>query len=158
MIVVVRRFGHGIDDTLECIQPERKLSMNDVRKRGLSEEKGRGILESGIEQALKGFLYEKKKMFGCPAFFAHGSMFAGVYRNSIFIRLNEDDRARLAEVSAEIKPFEPLPGRIMRQYMAIPDVLCGEEHFVREWLNRSYSYAMSLPSKEKPARPRKKRS
>ncbi|MCK7500271.1 MAG: TfoX/Sxy family protein [Comamonadaceae bacterium] len=41
---------------------------------------------------MAGIPHEKKKMFGCPAFFAQGNMFAGVYRSSIFLRLGEEDR------------------------------------------------------------------
>lgn len=132
--------------------------MGNVKKTSHADVVVKDALESMIEESLEGIPHEKKKMFGCPAFFVQGTMFAGVYRHSIFIRLGEEDRTRLAGVSDDIQPFEPLPGRIMRQYLAIPDLLCMKEPFVKEWLNRSYAYALSLsPKKEKSVRTRKKR-
>lgn len=156
--IIVRRFGSRVDDSLVCALPGGKMPVKDMKEKRPGEENGRHALETSIEKALEGIPYERKKMFGCPAFFAHGVMFAGVYRNSVFVRLDEKDRARLAGLSPHIQPFEPLPGRVMSQYMSIPDVLCAQESFLKEWLNRSYAYAMSLPpGKERATRTRKKR-
>jgi TfoX/Sxy family transcriptional regulator of competence genes len=119
--------------------------------------KGGDMLERLIDDAMAGIPHEKKKMFGCPAFFAQGNMFAGVYRSSIFLRLGEEDRNRLLGTSKEIQPFEPLPGRVMRQYLAIPDSLCEDAPFVQGWLKKSHAYALTLPPRnEKSMRTRKK--
>jgi len=156
--IIVRRFGAKLDESPERILTAGKSPMQDRKKARVPEGKVQGALESRMEHALKGLPYEKRKMFGCPAFFAQGTMFAGVYRNSAFIRLGEADRARLSGLSDDIRPFEPLPGRIMRQYLTVPDNRCEGVSFLQEWLKRSYDYALSLPpmSRKSPGSPRKR--
>ncbi len=39
-------------------------------------------------------------MFGCPAYFANGNMFAGVHQSSLMLRLPEDERAEVVRLGA----------------------------------------------------------
>ena len=116
-------------------------------------EKGISTLERCVEEHLAGSPFEKRKWFGCPVYLVAGKMFAGVYRSSVFLRLPQEKHREILSTSDDVHPFEPLPGRIMREYVAIPDILCSKKNFMGIWLMKSYAYTLSLPpSKVKPGR------
>jgi len=102
-----------------------------------------------LEEALAPFDCEKRKMFGCPAYFVHENMFAGVFAESIFIRLSEKERDELQKTFDEAFPFEPMPGRFMKEYMTLPEPAINNSMVLHNWLERSWNYARSLPLKEK---------
>ncbi len=60
----------------------------------------------------------RKPMFGYPALYLNGNMFAGTFQDKIVARLSETERARAVKAGA--KPFEPMPGRPMKEYVVIP--------------------------------------
>jgi TfoX/Sxy family transcriptional regulator of competence genes len=113
-------------------------------------------LTSVLENALAPFDCERRKMFGCPAFFIHDNMFAGVFADSIFIRLSEKDREELQKTFDEAAPFEPIPGRIMKEYMTLPEPVITNSEVLHDWLECSWQYARSLPPKEKKSVRKKK--
>ena len=96
---------------------------------------------------------ELKPMFGCPAYFAGGNLFAGVHQTSLMVRLPEDARRELASLGAT--PFEPTPGRAMREYMVLPASVLADADATATWVRRSVEYAASLPPKAKKARRKK---
>ncbi|MGI9384174.1 MAG: TfoX/Sxy family protein [Methyloligellaceae bacterium] len=98
---------------------------------------------------------ERRKMFGYPCAFVNGNMFTGLHQESMILRLSEADRA-LANETLGASAFEPMPGRPMREYIALPDDLLGDPPQLQEWMARSYAYAAALPVKQK--KPRKARS
>src|SRR5262249_43711000 len=63
---------------------------------------------------------EARKMFGYPAAFVNGNMFAGLFQSSMIVRLSEDDRRRSGAPA-----FEPMPGRPMREYVVVPKDVLG---------------------------------
>ncbi|HYK87126.1 MAG TPA: TfoX/Sxy family protein [Acidobacteriota bacterium] len=91
---------------------------------------------------------EKRKMFGYPCSFVNGQMFAGLHQTNMVLRLGEEDRAEfLRQAGAEI--FEPMPGRIMKEYVVVPASLKREEEVLLKWTVRAFSYAKSLGPKVK---------
>ena len=84
-----------------------------------------------------------KKMFGYPAAFVNGNMFAGVFRDQVFLRLSPEDRARLDGA----QPFEPMPGRTMREYVVAPSGLLGSRDGLVEWLGNALRHTRTLPPK-----------
>jgi len=95
---------------------------------------------------------ERRSMFGYPCAFVHGQMFAGLHEQNLLVRLPEKERARLlAEPGA--RRFEPWPGRVMREYVAVPPAMQADAVAVRRWMQRALVYARTLPAK--PARPRR---
>ena len=106
-------------------------------------------LSKFLEESISSFNVKKKKMFGCPVFFANDNMLTGVFENDIFIRLSEKDRAKIMSEYDEVIPFEPLKGRIMKEYVVLPDHLYNDPEKFQELLNLSYNYVSSLPSKKK---------
>ena len=94
---------------------------------------------------------EPRKMFGYLAGFTHGNLFAGLYQNSVILRLPEDERAKLVR-DCGAKPFEPMPGRVMRDYVQLPGDAALETKTFRSWLAAAQAYASTLPPKKKKSR------
>jgi len=88
-------------------------------------------------------------MFGFPAYFINGNMFTGAFEDKLFLRFSESDRMEIAKVSPLVKPFEPMPGRPMGEYVALPRSLYMDRSFFDKWLERSIRYTNSLPPKKK---------
>jgi TfoX/Sxy family transcriptional regulator of competence genes len=91
---------------------------------------------------------ERKTMFGYPAVFVNGNMLACVFQDRIMIRLSEHDRADALAIDGA-KPFEPSPGRAMREYVDFPRSVVGDTSLFAEWMRRGADYAGSLPRKQK---------
>ncbi len=94
---------------------------------------------------------EQRKMFGYPAAFVNGNMFAGLHQENMVLRLKEADRDALLAVKGAA-PFEPMPGRAMKEYIAVPETFLEQPAELRKWLARSFAYAGSLPAKVKKKR------
>jgi hypothetical protein len=89
-------------------------------------------------------------MFGCPCAFVGGNMTAGLYGDDWFVRLPAEERADLlAEDGA--RPFAPMPGRPMREYVVLPPSFVADDAAIAHWLSRAVTFALTLPPK-RPAR------
>ena len=75
-------------------------------------------------------------------------MYAGVQADSLFIRLSAADQKEITRISDEITLFEPVAGRIMKEYVVLPDSLLSDKEFTKEWLTRSFEFVSSLPEKK----------
>jgi TfoX/Sxy family transcriptional regulator of competence genes len=106
-------------------------------------------LSKFLDERISAFDVKKKKMFGCPVYFANDNMFAGVFENDIFIRLSEQDRQKLTSENDEVMPFEPMKGRVMKEYVILSDSMYNDPEKFRELLSSSYDYVSSLPVKQK---------
>jgi TfoX/Sxy family transcriptional regulator of competence genes len=96
---------------------------------------------------------EVRKMFGFPAAFVGGNMTAGMLRDTIMVRLPDD--LRQARLTEGWSVFEPMPGRPMREYVALPDDVASDVEALRGWIERAAEYVRTLPPKEpKPKRRR----
>ena len=104
-----------------------------------------------LEAALIRFPCDKRPMFGSPVFWINRNMFAGVHEDNLFIRLAEKDRGEIVKKYPEARPFEPLKGRIMKEYVVVPEALYADAGAFEEWLKRAHDYAASLPPKVKKA-------
>jgi TfoX/Sxy family transcriptional regulator of competence genes len=96
-------------------------------------------------------LVERRKMFGYPCGFVNRNMFLGTFEESVFIYLSEPDREEFLNLP-ESKHFEPMPGRIMKEYVIIPIWLLEKKKELNQWIQRSLAYVSSLPPKEKKKR------
>lgn len=86
-----------------------------------------------------------RKMFGYPAAFLNGHLFTGLFADRWFVRLPDDARAELAARGGT--PFEPMPGRPMREYLVLPDAVLADPAARRGWLERALAHAAALPPK-----------
>jgi TfoX/Sxy family transcriptional regulator of competence genes len=89
---------------------------------------------------------QRRKMFGYPCAFTGGNMFTGLHQENLIVRLPEEERARLLrEPGAAV--FEPMPGRQMKQYVAVPPEVIEDGEELRGWMTIALDYAASLPPK-----------
>src|SRR5262249_9560290 len=96
---------------------------------------------------------EPRKMFGYPAAFVNGNMFSCLFQSSMILRLSGGDRAACTtEFGAKL--FEPMPGRPMREYVAVPEALLRSPALLEVWLRKSLGYAVQLPPKAAKAKPK----
>ncbi|MHB1004211.1 MAG: TfoX/Sxy family protein [Chloroflexota bacterium] len=116
------------------------------------------VLSDLLAEAVVPFPSVKKIMFGSPAYFVNENMFAGVHQETIMIRLSEADRQELKSAYDEASPFEPMPGRPMREYMAVPATLYDDAKAFAVWLERAHSYAAALPPKAGTAKASRKKN
>ena len=105
-------------------------------------------LVRSFEDAMKEFpAAEPRKVFGYPAAFVNGQMFAGLHQDHMILRLPEAARIKfLAEYKTGL--FEPMPGRPMREYVLLGEGTVADEARLAGWLNEAFVYAASLPAKE----------
>src|SRR5438552_11317983 len=92
----------------------------------------------------------RKPMFGYPALFLNGNMFAGTFQDKIVARLSETDRERA--FNAGTKQFSPMPGRPMKEYVVVPAADVAKPAALAKWVAQSHAYAKTLPAKEKKKR------
>jgi TfoX/Sxy family transcriptional regulator of competence genes len=107
-----------------------------------------------LAENLKDVACQSKQMFGYPVYFINNNMFIGAHQDDLFLRLAAEDRETARATYKGIKPFEPMPGRIMKDYVTIPEKVYTDEQIFTELLAQSIHYVSSLPPKEK----KKKRS
>ena len=87
-------------------------------------------------------------MFGNPAFFIDGKMFTGVFGETIFLRLGEVRVKAFLTEYPNAAIFEPVKGRFMKEYMAVPQQLITNDLDFKCWLKESYNFTRSLPKKK----------
>jgi len=95
----------------------------------------------------------RRKMFGYPAAFARGHLFASLFQDQFALRLSPDDCAAFGAQFGECM-FAPMPGRVMRNYVTLPDMLLAEAQPRSEWIGRALRNALALPPKAPRARKR----
>jgi TfoX/Sxy family transcriptional regulator of competence genes len=94
---------------------------------------------------------ERRKMFGYPAAFVGSNLFMSLHQESLILRLSEGDRAEFLKLPGA-SLFEPMPGRPMREYVAVPEPILRQDAALAGWIRRSLGYATSLPAKGARAR------
>lgn len=93
----------------------------------------------------------RKTMFGYPAYFVNGNMFAFTFGPRIAVRVNDARRAAMGKAGA---PFEVMPGRPMREYVEVPPSgLKGAA--LRRWIAGALASAEALPNKTAAKGPKK---
>ena len=98
-----------------------------------------------------------RPMFGNMAAFVNRNMFLCLLGDSVAVRLSESERETLLrEEGAGL--FEPISGRPMREYVAIPDEWRDEPARMEEWIQRSLTWVASMPEKRPKARKRSRKS
>lgn len=94
-----------------------------------------------------------RKMFGYPAGFIGGNMVTSLHQESWIVRLPEEERTQ--QLDAGWSTFEPMAGRPMREYLALPPAVVDDPDAARGWVERAAEYVRTLPPKA--PKPSKKR-
>jgi hypothetical protein len=87
----------------------------------------------------------RRQMFGYPTCVVNGNLFMGLHQDHFFLRLGEMDRAEFVSRFGA-GPFEPMPGRPMKEYLVVPPTVLGGPE-IGGWASRAFSFAQSLPRK-----------
>jgi len=113
---------------------------------------------SAFEAATSGLAgVEPRKMFGYSCVFSKGNMFAGLHEAGMVLRLADEQRTEFLRLK-DAKQFEPMPGRVMREYVVVPRALLNAPEQLRQWVEKSLIYVLSLPAKEKKGSGTRKKS
>ncbi len=88
---------------------------------------------------------EQRKMFGYPALFVNRNMFAGLFADTMVLRLPDIDRRDLVE-SGQAAPFVAM-GRTMREWVALAPALIAAEAELAEWLGKALAHTAAMPPK-----------
>ena len=116
------------------------------RKMPVFSKPSAGTLEA-FERATAGRTdLEPRTMFGYPSVFLRGNMLACVFQDRIMVRLSASDREVAMAVDGA-RPFEPSPGRAMKEYIDFPRSVTDDHSALRAWIDRGAAYVMSLPPK-----------
>lgn len=127
--------------------PNRKSRSGSMKWRKAPEELV--ALFARLTGPLRGI--QTRKMFGYPAAFIHGHLFAGLFQDEMFLRLAAKDQQEFMQ-QAGVHLFEPMPGHAMREYLVVPPTLLKDLVRLRSWLARSVAYAHGLPAKSRKGR------
>lgn len=120
-------------------------------------EKASPWIKDLFASLIEGLACEPRSMFGYPCAFVNGQTFAGVFGNTIVVRLDEKQRAALLEEDgAQI--FEPMSGRIMKEYVQLLDSALEDEAAMGARVKEALAYAKTLPAKQPKAKATKKRA
>jgi hypothetical protein len=91
---------------------------------------------------------QRKKMFGYPCAVIGGNMFMSLHGDRLVLRLPEDQMQEALKREGCV-PFEPMPGRPMKGYVAVaPDVL-DDAGFVSRSVDSAFSHTAAIPAKER---------
>lgn len=92
-----------------------------------------------------------RTMFGCPCAFVRGNMVTGLYGDEWFIRLGPEQRTAFLKLKGS-HPFEPMPGRAMKEHVVLPPAVLASPTKLRSYLKRAIEYGRSLPPKARKER------
>src|SRR6266699_5500806 len=96
----------------------------------------------------------QRKMFGYPAGFINGNMFMSLFQEDMILRLPERLREEFLK-SDGAKIFEPMPGRPMHEYVAVPPHVMTDKKKLASWVSRALDYGASLKPKPRSSKPKK---
>jgi TfoX/Sxy family transcriptional regulator of competence genes len=96
----------------------------------------------------------ERKMFGYPAGFVNGNMFMGLFQELMILRLAAGPREDFLKLH-NARLFEPMPGRPMREYAAVPKSVLRDRKELAAWVAKAFEYGASLKPKSTAAKPKK---
>jgi TfoX/Sxy family transcriptional regulator of competence genes len=86
-----------------------------------------------------------RPMFGNLAGFVNGNMFCGLFGEDLFVRVSDDDQAKVRKQGG--RAFEPMPGRAMTGYVVVPAGWQTKPDATRAWIVTALSWSRRLPAK-----------
>jgi hypothetical protein len=88
-----------------------------------------------------------KKMFGGIVFMLHGNMLVGVWKESLILRLGQD-QVEEALREPHVKKFD-ITGRPMRNWVLVEPGGVESDGRLKGWIDRAAKFVGKLPAKEK---------
>jgi DNA transformation protein len=90
---------------------------------------------------------ERRTLFGCPSAHVGGHLAATVFRDQLVLRLGDADLAPLHEGRRPL-PFEPMPGRRMRELYVVPRGVVADRETLEAWIARALDRLARWPRKD----------
>ena|SRR5438128_11997414 len=122
------------------MSPEKRESMPPMPK---PDEAAKALFGSVVPEHPD---VRVRPMFGNLAAFVNGNMFMGLFGSDLFVRLPEPEREAVTKAGGG--PFEPMPGRPMREYVTAPVGWRDHPERLRRLASRSLEWARGLPPKQ----------
>lgn len=94
---------------------------------------------------------ERRTLFGCPAAFVGGHLAGTVFRDQLVLKLGASELQALHEGRMPV-PFEPLPGRRMRELFVVPRGVVSDGDELARWVACSLDRVAAWPPKTDGAR------
>jgi len=88
-----------------------------------------------------------RPMFGNLAGFVNGNMFCGLFGEDLFVRVSEEDQARVRKQGG--RAFEPMAGRAMTGYVVVPVGWQKKPDATQAWIITALTWSRQLPPKDK---------
>src|SRR6202165_270738 len=86
-----------------------------------------------------------RPMFGNLAAFVNGNMFAGLFGEDLFVRLSDDDSAKVRTQGG--RDFEPMPGRARKGYVTVPTTWRSKPDAAKGWIKSALERTRQMPPK-----------
>ena len=90
---------------------------------------------------------QSRKMFGHPAMWVNGHMFVMLVDKELGVRISDKDKVALSAVQGTA-PFEPRGRCNFHGMVQLPVSKLKDETFVKEWVQRAFGFAKTLPPKK----------
>ena len=91
------------------------------------------------------------KMFGGLCATVNGHMFAGLWADTVAVRLSEKDRKKVLAMDGGAH-FDPMGrGKPMAEMVLLPDKVMTQKARLKTWMNKAFEYTSALPPKKKKA-------
>jgi TfoX/Sxy family transcriptional regulator of competence genes len=88
---------------------------------------------------------EAKKMFGGVCHLSEGSMFCGVYKDFLILRLGEEE-SKAALKTPFVRPFD-ITGKPMKGWVMVEKDGFKSDEALKAWLVKAKEFVSMLPSK-----------
>jgi TfoX/Sxy family transcriptional regulator of competence genes len=88
---------------------------------------------------------EEKKMFGGIVFFLNGNMLVGVWKESLIVRLGQDQGDE-ALLESHVKKFD-ITGRSMKNWVMVEPEGIESDDQLKRWIERAWKFVRKLPKK-----------
>ena|SRR5579859_3115210 len=88
----------------------------------------------------------EKKMFGGIGFLLSGNMLVGVWKDSLIVRLGEED-GEDALKEPHVKVFD-ITGRPMKNWVLVEPEGIEDDEQLKGWIQRAVKFVGKLPEKE----------
>jgi TfoX/Sxy family transcriptional regulator of competence genes len=89
---------------------------------------------------------EEKKMFGGVGFLLHGNMLAGVWKDSLIVRLGPDEGDEALR-EPHVRAFD-ITGKPMKGWVLVEPAGVEEDDHLKDWIERATKFVRTLPAKE----------
>jgi TfoX/Sxy family transcriptional regulator of competence genes len=86
-----------------------------------------------------------RPMFGNLAAFVNGNMFAGLFGEDLFVRLPDDEAAKVRKQGGQ--DFAPMAGRPMKGYVTVPGSWRSRPEPVKAWIVAALDITSRMPPK-----------